>query len=270
MPATPLRRLIRVSIALAMLAATGCASTKQTATARTGTEELLLTNAWDRALARVDFRPLTGVPVFLDTTNVTAVDQGYVVSSLREAMLTQGVLLKPKIDQAQYVVEARVGAYGTDEYDWMIGIQQTTIPATLTGVPTGTIPEMPLVKKTDQHGTAKLAMFAYNRTSGQIVWKSGTQLERSNSANTYIGALGPFQSGSIRNGTEFMGVKVPLTSSEGGPDLDSARQDGQPRKPGLFRRKPKPTPAPAIEDPAGLPASDAPMATKTDLDSFRP
>ena len=83
----------------------------------TGTEQLLLTNAWDSALAKVDFRPLTGVPVYLDTTNVAAVDQGWVVSSLHQAMLTQGVLLRTKPEQAQWIVEARVGAYGTDAYN---------------------------------------------------------------------------------------------------------------------------------------------------------
>ena len=40
------------------------------------------------------------MPVFLDTANVTAVDQGWVVSSLRQAMLTQGVLLRTKAEQA--------------------------------------------------------------------------------------------------------------------------------------------------------------------------
>ena len=43
----------------------GCGTTRMTNTARTGTEQLLLTNAWDQALNQVDFRPLVGVPVFL-------------------------------------------------------------------------------------------------------------------------------------------------------------------------------------------------------------
>ncbi|MFO0952777.1 MAG: DUF6655 family protein [Isosphaeraceae bacterium] len=94
----------------------------------TATEQLLLTNAWDTALQKVDFRSMAGVPVYLDTTNVTAVDQGWVVSSLRQALLMQGVLLRQKPEQAQWVVEARVGAYGTDDYNWLVGIPQTTIP----------------------------------------------------------------------------------------------------------------------------------------------
>ena len=200
---------LAASLALMLLLAWGCGSTKLSGTVRTGTEQRLLTDAWDKALQRVDFRPLTGVPVYLDTTNVTAVDQGWVVSSLRQAMLTQGVLLRAKPEQAQWIVEARVGAYGTDDYNFLIGIPQVTVPATLPGVPAGTLPEIPLMKKTDQKAVAKLALFAYDRASGQIVWNSGTMLEQSNAKDVYIGGLGPIQSGSIRNGTEFIGVKIP-------------------------------------------------------------
>src|SRR5215210_1770827 len=97
-----------------------------------------------------------GVPVFLDTTHVTAVDQGWVVSSLRQAMLAQGVLLRPKAEQAQWIVEARVGVYGTDSNSLLVGIPQLSVPPTFTGVPTGTIPEIPLIKKSDQQATSKL------------------------------------------------------------------------------------------------------------------
>src|SRR6478735_2110298 len=122
------RALAGLAAGVILASAPGCGTTKMTGTARTGTEQLLLTNAWDKALQKVDFRPLTGVPVYLDTANVTAVDQGWVVSSLREAMLSQGVLLRTKPEQAQWVLEARVGAYGTDDYNWMIGVPQTSIP----------------------------------------------------------------------------------------------------------------------------------------------
>src|SRR3954454_2760052 len=133
------KKLVGYAIApcIALAAGVGCGSTKTSGTARTGTEQLLLTNAWDDALRKVDFRPLAGVPVFLDTANVTAVDQGWVVSSLRQAMLSQGVLLKTKAEQAQWVVEARVGAYGTDEYNYLIGVQQMNVPTVVPGIPGG-------------------------------------------------------------------------------------------------------------------------------------
>jgi hypothetical protein len=204
------------------LCTAGCGTVKTTGTTRSGTEQLLLTNAWDTALQKVDFRPLTGVPVYLDTTNINAsLDQGWIISSLRQAMLQQGVLLRAKPEQAQWIVEARVGAYGTDEHNLLIGIPQTTIPATITGAPQGTIPEIPLAKRSEQQAIAKMALFAYDRSSGQIVWNSGTMLETANAKDVYVAGLGPIQSGSIRGGTEFVGMKLPLTSEAAANDPNS-------------------------------------------------
>jgi hypothetical protein len=251
-----------LAAALALLAAGGCGTVKTTGTARSGTEQLLLTDAWDSALQKVDFRPMTGVPVYLDTTNVSAVDQGWVVSSLRQALLTQGVLLRDKPEKAQWIVEARVGAYGTDEQNWLLGIPQLSIPPTVTGVPQGTIPELPLVKKSDQQGVAKLALFAYDRTSGQLVWSSGTMLAVATAKDVYVGGLGPFQTGSIRGGTELMGVHLPLPSADGEP----ARGWRSRRR----RRDPAPTvtdPAPSTT-PAPVELRQAPLTT--DLDAFSP
>lgn len=239
-----------IAAGLAIVAPLGCGTTRTTSSARTGTEQLLLTNAWDDALRKVDFRPLAGVPVYLDTTNVTAVDQGWVVSSLRQAMLSQGVLLKPKAESAQWVVEARIGAYGTDEHSWLVGIQQTTIPQTITGMPAGTIPEIPVIKKSDQRAVAKLALFAYDRASGQMVWNSGTMLSTSNSKDMYVGGIGPIQSGSIWQKDKRIGVNLPLIS-----DPEPVNSAGRPiGKPGASFTPPE----------MGLPSS------ASDLRSFAP
>jgi hypothetical protein len=150
--------------------------------------------------------------VFLDTTNATAIDQGWVASSLRQALLTQGVLLRTKPEQAQWIVEARIGAYGTDAYNAMVGIPQTTVPPTITGMPTGTVPEISLLKKSHQEAVTKLALFAYDRASGQLVWSSGTVLATSSAKDLYVGGVGPIQGGTIRGGTKFIGTKIPLPS----------------------------------------------------------
>lgn len=249
----PIRSRCQVGATLAVIAlgtlATGCGSVKTSGTARTGTEQLLLTNAWDDALRKVDFRPLTGVPVYLDTQHINAVDQGWVISSIRQQMLAQGVLLRAKPEQAQWVVEARIGAYGTDEYNWMIGVPQTTIPPTITGVPNGTIPELPLVKKNDQHAIAKLAMFAYDRTSGQIIWRSGTMLAHSSAKDIYVGGVGPIQSGTIWHKKKRIGVNLPMISEPGPVDGEPA-----PRSASAFPNAPT----------MALPAS------ASDLESFAP
>jgi hypothetical protein len=149
------------------------------------------------------------------------VDQGWMVSSIRQAMLQQGVLLRAKPEQAQWIVEARVGVYGTNDYGLLVGIPQTTIPGTLAGLPQGTIPELSVAKRSEQQAVAKMALFAYDRSSGQIVWNSGTMLETSTAKDVYVGGLGPIQSGTIHGGTEFVGIKIPLTAEGAANDPNS-------------------------------------------------
>jgi hypothetical protein len=234
--------MVSVAPVVLLLLTAGCGTVKTTGTARSGTEQLLLTNAYDSALQKVDFRPLTGVPVYLDTANINAtLDQGWIISSLRQAMLQQGVLLRAKPEQAQWIVEARVGAYGTDDYSLLIGIPQTTIPATVTGAPQGTLPEIPLAKRSEQQAIAKVALFAYDRSSGQLVWNSGTMLETANAKDVYVAGLGPIQSGSIRGGTEFVGIKLPLTSeaaASNDPNSPQAARAGVPFSTPALRQPP--------------------------------
>ncbi len=241
-----------LGVSLVFVTLAGCGTVKQTGTARTGTEQILLTNAWDDALRKVDFRPLAGVPIFLDTQYVTAVDQGWVISSLRQAMLAQGVLLRDKAEKAQWIVEARVGAYGTDSYNWLVGVPQVTVPPTLSGIPTGTIPEIPIVKKSDQLAYTKMALFAYDRASGQMVWRSGTQLAAANAKDVYVGGFGPISSGSIRKRNKRIGINLPMISD------------------------PTPTAGPSAAAQPVSPASSYPAATMSlpasasDLESFSP
>ncbi len=199
-----------LGLAITLLAASGCGTNKVSGTTRTATEQLLLTSAWDDALRRVDFRPLTGVPVYFDPQYLTStIDQGWMVSSIRQAMLSQGVLLRPKAEQAQWVVEARVGTYGTNDSNWMIGIPQTTVPA-LPGLTTAAnVPEMALAKRNRQQGIAKLALYAYDRATGQVTWTSGTHKATSNSKDVYVGGMGPIHSDSAGSDTEFAGMRLP-------------------------------------------------------------
>lgn len=204
-----------MAVATMLLALTviGCGTVKQSGTARTGTEQILLTNAWDEALHRVDFKPLAGVPVYLDTQYIKDIpDQGWVISSLRQAMLAQGVLLRSKAEQAEWIVEARVGAYGTDSYNWMVGVPQTTLPMSVGGLPSGTIPEIAMAKTSNQYAYAKLALFAFDRADGQLVWRSGTQLADANAKDVYVGGVGPIQSGSIRQKNKRIGINLPIIS----------------------------------------------------------
>ena len=218
-----LRRLAVVM--LCCVVAIGCGTTKWTDTKRTATEQILLSDAMDRAVTRLDFRALAGKAVYLDPTYVkTATDWEYLISTMRQHMLASGCILRDKKEDADYVVEIRSGAIGTDRHDLVYGIPATELPSfvALAGVPSA-IPEMPFVKKTEQLGTARIAAFAYNVKTGRPVWQSGVIPVESNAKDLWVFGAGPFQRGTIYDGTRFAGdnLEIPLVA----PTPDGSRND---------------------------------------------
>jgi len=182
-----------------MLALAGCGTTRSTDSLRTATEQLLISDAIDRAVQTIDFQPLSGQSVYLDDTRLEEiVDRDYLVSTLRQHLLASGCTLKDVRDEADFIVEARAGAVGTDRNDLLFGIPATNVPQILPlqGVPAA-IPEVPLAKRRDQRGVAKISMFAYHRASGQPVWQSGIAARESSSNDVWLFGAGPFQYGSV-------------------------------------------------------------------------
>jgi hypothetical protein len=136
-------------------------------------------------------------------------DRGYLVSSLRQQLLACGCILQEDRTKAIYVVEVRSGGAGTDRHSLLIGVPQMTVPTFVPGQPSQ-IPEIPLAKKTDQQGVSKIAVFAYNRVTGQRLWQSGTVEAISTARDTWVLGAGPFRKGTILQGTEFAGEQLPI------------------------------------------------------------
>ncbi len=187
---------------LIVTSAIGCGTTRMTDTARSATEMLLISQAIDRSVNQLDFTVLAGKPVFFEEKVLDGVtDKGYLASSLRAKMLADGCLLVEDKAKATYVVEARAGCVGTDKQSLLIGVPQMNLPTIMPGQPP-VIPEMPLIKSTDQQGVAKILVFAYNRNTGQAVWQSGVQESVTRSKDTWVCGAGPFQKGTIQRPTE--------------------------------------------------------------------
>ena len=218
----------RLPVMLAMiLTLVGCGTTKWTDTSRSATEQLLISDAMDRAVSGLDLRALAGREVWLDTKPVQeATDSPYLVSSLRQHMLASGCILKENQADAKYVVEVRSGAVGTDHHELVYGVPRVDIPALIpvsgVGVPPN-IPELKLVTRTDQRAVVKLAVFAYNRETGRPVWQSGIAPIESTVKAVWVFGAGPFQRGDIYKGTTFAGdkLKIPLIDL-GEPDGEAA------------------------------------------------
>lgn len=210
---------------------TGCGTTKTS----TATEQLLMSNAVDTSVARMNFVPLKGKTVFLDTQFITAVkgfgfvNASYVISALRQQLVTSGCLLQDAASDAEVIVEARVGTLGTDNHDVVYGIPSTSLISSAASLmssapPVPALPEMSIAKRVDNSGIAKLAVFAYRREDRERVLQSGTQLARSTSSDFWILGAGPFQWGTIHRQTQFAGnpIDLPLIGSD--PSQWTAKQ----------------------------------------------
>lgn len=219
----------------ALAATAGCGTTKWSDSPRTATEQLLISDAVDRAISEIDFSSLADRSVYLDTRFiVTTLDQNYVTSTLRQHMLASGCIIKDKPEAADIIVEVRTGTLGTNRNDVLLGLPATNLP---TGgfTPTGTasIPEIALAKNTNQQAVCKIAVFAYDRMTGRLIWQSGTHKVASRAKDSWLLGTGPFQRGSIYEGTVFAGEKL--------------------RVPFLRRNKPPPTASVGVERYFGMP-----------------
>ena len=194
----------------------GCGTTKTTDTRRSATEQLLISDAMDRAVSQLDFRALAGKTAFIDDAPMKSItDADYLTSCMRQHMLTSGCILKTSKTEADYIVEVRAGAVGTDHHDLLYGVPAVNIPSLIPvagfGIPSQ-VPEMPFVKRTDQRAVVKIALFAYNAKTGRPVWQSGSIPVESDAKAIWVFGAGPFQRGSIYGGTTFAGdqLKIPL------------------------------------------------------------
>jgi hypothetical protein len=191
-----IRRSVRMVAVLGLTMASGCTSMKVTGTARTGTEQLLLTGTWDAALSAVDFRPLAGRKVFLDPQYISVVDKDWVISSIRRNMAEQGVLLESNKDKAQVIVEAAFGAYGTDQRNLTTGLPAVGVAPSLTGasvVSSGSSTSLTFSQTNQQDAVVKAAMFAYEAKTGQIVWETGPMFNAQGLRDHFFLGSGPYR-----------------------------------------------------------------------------
>ncbi|MFN7450507.1 MAG: DUF6655 family protein [Pirellula sp.] len=200
----------------------GCGATKSF----TATEQLLMSDAVDSTITKMDFRPLSGQKIFLDTTYVAAagkvipgvpmpanlVTSDYIISALRQQLTAAGCMLVDNREAADLVCEARCGALGTDGHSVTYGLPANNFLSTATAVLPGTpvlpaIPEISVAKREMKSAAAKIAVFAYDRETREPVWQSGIAQAGSSARDTWVLGVGPLQQGSIYGGSRFAGKK---------------------------------------------------------------
>jgi len=183
----PVQKLAIISC----IAFTGCASMKESDTARTGLEQLLISSAVDQSLDKVDFTPVSGAKVFLKADYLDSVDKNYVLLSMRSRLLKNGCTLVDKAEESDVVFEVASGGVGTDRTDLEVGS-----PAVPLGL-MGTIPKVTLYERKRAMGTAKLCIIATDTKTKQPVINSGFSLARSDHQHWSMMGTGPIISGSV-------------------------------------------------------------------------
>ena len=215
----------------------GCGTTK----VQRATQQLVLSDAVDRAVAKIDFSPLRNRSVYLDTTYIRQVkgldfvNAPYIIGSLREGLVRAGCRLEDDRNKAEVIVEPRTGALGMDGHDVTYGLPPSRILSTAASLvpnapPIPAIPEISLGKRSDTLAVAKLNVFAYEAKTRRPLWQSGTALAKSTTRETWVLGAGPFQSGTIHDGPLFLGREIRF------PLLDELQLIAEPpRIPGLPR-----------------------------------
>ncbi len=208
-------RELSFAVGAMVISASGCGTTKS----HIATEQLVLSDAVDLTMSDLDFRPLAGKRVYIDTTQVSTVrpqtGQGlisseYLIASVRERMLMSGCHISASRDDAELIVEIRVGALGTDGHSVMVGVpaigssNNSTEPNRQL-LPT--IPELSVARRDSLSGAAKVAVFAYDKNTRQAVWQSGLAQANSGANDTWILGVGPMQSGTVHGDMQLTASK---------------------------------------------------------------
>ena len=182
------------AVALLICCATvGCSSMKRSDTARTGREQLLISNAIDQSLGKCDFSAFHNAKVFVEDKYFDSVDKGYIISSIRHRLMLNGAMIATKADEADVVVELRSGGVGTDNADSYVGIPEIVLPGMLT------LPEVRFWQKTRQSALAKIGMVAYDVKSHEMLGDGGVTAAISDDTNMFFMGMGPYQYGTARS-----------------------------------------------------------------------
>lgn len=157
--------ILRISLLLAACIplTTGCSSRSTSTTPRTAVEQLLLSRAVDRSLAKFSLDEMQGKKVYLDFTNLAATDVEYVRVAVRARFAEAGATLAPAADQADYTAEIASGALALEYKSGLIGLPPIPVPQS--PIP---LPEVAFYKTVEQTGIFKLLIFVHQ--NGRFVW----------------------------------------------------------------------------------------------------
>ena len=180
-------------LAAGMLLLAGCATTKESDTARTGIEQLLISSAVDDALDKIDLTPIRGAQVHLEEKYLDCVDKNYVIVAMQERLFANGCVLAAKPEDADVIIHVTSGGVGTDRQEKFVGISEIPLPPPSPIM----IPQVSILSRTRANGTAKLRVVAFDAKTRMPVLRGDAVLARSDFKSWKVLGAGPVESGTV-------------------------------------------------------------------------
>lgn len=195
---------------LAVCPLTGCTSNvRATDPPQTATEQFLQSEAVSDAVRQLNIEPLRDRLAFIDASYLADADRRFLFGEFRSHLLTSGVRLMDKRDEAEVVIEVRSGGRGVDRSTLLVGIPPMVMPAggsddnTVLYVAQFATPELSLFKNIRQMGYASVAFVAYFPDTGEVVASSGPFVGKTYRADWWVLGLGHQIRGNIPTADEI-------------------------------------------------------------------
>ena len=166
-----LRTVLAAAVILPLMG--GCAISRRVEPPRSAWEQILSTEAIDRALAQLKWPDVRGKSILValgapKEGSLAASDREYLLRGVQVALADHGGLVVEAIDKADLVLTVLVGAIGIDARGRYFGIKGTS-----GGFFAFTIPELSLYRRTTRQGFAKTEIALVDHKAGSVVHRSG-------------------------------------------------------------------------------------------------
>jgi hypothetical protein len=147
-----------------------CATTARITVPRTATEQIISTEAIDRALAQIQWPEVTGQKLVVQVGGPEeSLDRDYLLRSVEVLIAQRGGIVVDDEEDASYELNVLVGAVGIDFDGRFVGVRGVgsswLIPFT--------IPELALYKTVRLDGFAKIDIALLDHRNGGLVQRSG-------------------------------------------------------------------------------------------------
>lgn len=163
-----LRSTILLSVMAILVGCTG--GIRDTTTARTATEVLLVSTAAERAIKQYEVSGvLKGKKVSIDDARYDSIDKPYVVSALRNHLAAAGVILSS--EEPDYILEMRNGTLGIYDNDFTFGVPGLPIILGNVGaaLPPLVTPPLNIFRRDTSQGWCKMQLWVYDAKTNEHV-----------------------------------------------------------------------------------------------------